>query len=85
MYVTASADGTLGLRCLRSSYLWNVIPNEKLSQTGVQVVSLKLSLHGYIFVAIKSPLKIYFYVYSLNGDELAFQQKSNSDWQLKFI
>ena len=68
MYVTASADGTIVLRCLRTSQLWKVINLDKLTQPGAQVMCLKLSLHGYIYLVVKSPIKHYMYVFSINGD-----------------
>ena len=68
MYVTASRDGTIALRCLRSAHLWKVISLEKLQQLNVEVLTLKLSLHGYIIVMVKNPQKVYTFVYSINGD-----------------
>lgn len=59
MYVTASTDGTLALRCLRTSQLWKLIPIDKLKQRYVEVISLKLSLHGYIFIMIKGSTRHY--------------------------
>ena len=84
MYVTASADGTLALRCLRTSMLWKVIQNEKLVSNR-EVVSLKLSLHGYIFIVIKTPDAYLNYVYSLNGDELTSTSRGSKEFTLKCV
>lgn len=43
MYVTASADGNLFIRCLRSSQLWKAIPVPILLMPNIQVKSLKVS------------------------------------------
>ena len=59
MFVTASSDGTIALRCLRTSQLWKIINFEKLSSSNAEVVSLKLSLHGYIFIVVKTQTKHY--------------------------
>jgi hypothetical protein len=85
MYVTASADGTLGLRCLRSSQLWKVIPLDKLLTPHIEVLSLKLSLHGYIFIALKTSQKVSFYVFSLNGDELFSSSRGCHEFELKCV
>mmetsp|Transcript_6828 Transcript_6828/g.9377 ORF Transcript_6828/g.9377 Transcript_6828/m.9377 type:complete len:89 (+) Transcript_6828:1524-1790(+) len=64
MYVTLSRDGTIALRCMRTSRLWqHFMLMNKLEmpdgQTEIgtgytkifgQVYSLKLSCHGYIIV-----------------------------------
>jgi hypothetical protein len=68
MYVTISRDGTIALRCLRTSRLWRhfkILYRNESKQTAedgktfeikgyiknfVYISSLKLSLHGYIFV-----------------------------------
>ena len=75
MYVTASRDGTLCLRCLRSSALWKVISLDKLQQPTMEVLSLKLSLHGYIVVMMRNAQKFFTFVYSLNGDQLVSTQR----------
>ena len=75
MYVTASRDGTLALRCLRTSALWKVINLEKLQQPTMEVLSLKLSLHGYIVVMMRNAQKFFTFVFSLNGDQLVSTQR----------
>lgn len=84
MYVTASADGTIMLRCLRTSRIWCVINIEKLSQPNIQVPSLKLSLHGYIFILIKNTDRLSTLVYSLNGDLLLSKQIDNKLYEFKY-
>jgi len=85
MYVTLSRDGTIALRCMRTSHLWQhfmlISKQEKDGQEKVitdyqlifgQVNALKLSLHGYIIVVGKSPMRevARYLIYSLNGDLL---------------
>jgi hypothetical protein len=68
MYVTASRDGNLAIRCLRTATLWKVIPLEKLTQADMEVLCLKLSLHGYVAVMIRNSSKFFTFVFSINGD-----------------
>jgi hypothetical protein len=84
MYVTASRDGTVALRCLRSSSLWKQIYIEKLTAPSMEVVSLKLSLHGYIVVMARNPTKFYTFVYSLNGDQLVSTQRESEQFEFKY-
>jgi hypothetical protein len=84
MYVTASRDGTLALRCLRNSTLWKVISLEKLQQPSMEVQSLKLSLHGYIVVMMKNTQRFFTFVYSINGDQLVSTQRENDQFELKY-
>jgi len=78
--VTASRDGTIGLRCLRSAQLWNSISLEKLSQPSVDVLTLKLSVHGYIVLMLRGTTKVYTFVYSLNGDPLVSTQRDSDQF-----
>mmetsp|Transcript_3005 Transcript_3005/g.2858 ORF Transcript_3005/g.2858 Transcript_3005/m.2858 type:complete len:111 (-) Transcript_3005:329-661(-) len=74
MFVTASSDGTIALRCLRTCRLFKLIHNTKLQLKSMHVNSLKLSLHGYIVLVLK--LKEFcslFMIYSLNGELLCYQ------------
>ena len=65
MYVTLSRDGTIAVRCQRTSTLWqhfkifsrkekkdnkNIENVTGFSQTFRHIYALKLSLHGYIVV-----------------------------------
>jgi hypothetical protein len=84
MYVTASRDGTLALRCLRNSTLWKVISLEKLQQPSMEVQSLKLSLHGYIVVMMKNTQRFFTFVYSINGDQLVSTQRENDQFEFKY-
>mmetsp|Transcript_3004 Transcript_3004/g.2852 ORF Transcript_3004/g.2852 Transcript_3004/m.2852 type:complete len:165 (-) Transcript_3004:398-892(-) len=71
MFVTASSDGTIVLRCLRSARLFKVVTNTKLQIKHLQVVALKLSLHGYIVLVLKlKEFYTQFLIYSLNGELL---------------
>lgn len=84
MYVTISRDGTVALRCMRTSHLWqhfllvNKLVKEDievvvgLSKIFKQVYSIKLSCHGYIIVVGQSLVQklCRFLVFSLNGDLL---------------
>ena len=85
MYATASADGNIFIRCLRTSQLWKVIPVDQLKDQNVQVLSLKMSLHGYVFIIIKSQIKHYVYVFSINGDLLTHYNRDNSVFELKYV
>ena len=86
MYVTLSKDGTIALRCMRTSQLYQhfLLMNKLMSMQGDveigtgftkifgQVYALKLSCHGYIIVVGQSLVQklCRFLVYSLNGDLL---------------
>ena len=70
MYVTASRDGTLVIRCLRSAALWKMIQLDEMAYPDIQFMSLKLSLHGYIVVMFKNTSKFFTFVFSINGDQL---------------
>ena len=86
MYVTLSRDGTIALRCMRTSRLYHhfLLMSKVESQDGEteintgftkifgQVYAIKLSYHGYIIiVGLSSVQKLCrFIVYSLNGDLL---------------
>ena len=73
--MTASRDGTLAIRCLRLATLWKIINLEKLQQETVEVLTLKLSLHGYVIVMLRGMAKVYTFVYSINGDLLLSTQR----------
>ena len=84
MYVTASSDGTLALRCLRTSSLWKIIQNKQLLNKKTTVVSLKLSLHGYIALILKTKDYITeLYIYSINGELLHSSAQDRSE--IKFV
>ena len=84
MYVTVSADSTIALRCLRTSQLWNLIPIEKKAiHSNFEVLSLKLSLHGYIVLIMKLQQRIINQVYSLNGD-LLLSTQFNQNYEFKY-
>ncbi|CDW75265.1 beach domain-containing protein [Stylonychia lemnae] len=85
MYATASSDGNIFLRCLRTSQLWKVIPASILQVPHIQVVSLKISLHGYVIIVIKTTHETHIYVYSINGDILTQQIKANNVFELKYV
>ena len=85
MYVTASADGNIVLRCLRTSQVWKFIPVDRLSQPNIEVLSLKLSLHGYIFLCLKNNFRHHFYVFSINGDQLYYSPRENDVYELKYV
>jgi hypothetical protein len=80
----ASRDGTLTLRCLRSSELWRVIQLEKLSGDSAEVLTLKLSRHGYIILMMKEGGMVYTFVYSLNGDLLVSTKREGDMFELKY-
>jgi len=82
--VTASRDGTIALRCLRSSFLLKIIPVDKLSSASVDMLTLKLSLHGYIIIMLKGTQKVYTFVYSLNGDLLVSTQRDSEHFEFKY-
>lgn len=84
MYVTASRDGTVALRCLRSSQLWKVIPLEKLQAPSAEVLTLKLSLHGYIVIMMKESSLVYTFVYSINGDLLVSTKRECEQFEFKY-
>jgi hypothetical protein len=84
MYVTASRDGTLALRCLRTAQLWKVIALDKLTHPDMEVMSLKLSLHGYIVLMIKNTSKFFTFVFSINGDQLVSTSRDNELFEYKY-
>lgn len=84
MFVTASRDGTIALRCLRSAQLWRLITLEKLQSEEVELLTLKLSLHGYIIIMMKNDRKVYTFVYSLNGDLLLSTQRDSEQFEFKY-
>ncbi len=84
MYVTASRDGTIALRCLRTSQLFKIISQDKLQQLSVEVLTLKLSLHGYIIILLKGTSKVYTFVYSINGDMLVSTQRDSDLFEFKY-
>lgn len=85
MYVTLSRDGTIALRCLRTSKLWHQFKiffkpeNDKpfsikgFTKNFHHINALKLSLHGYIVVIGPSSRQekvTQYMIYSINGDLL---------------
>jgi hypothetical protein len=84
MYVTASRDGTLALRCLRSAALWKLITLEKLAIPDMEVLCLKLSLHGYVVVMVRNTSKFFTFVFSINGDQLVSTQRENELFEFKY-
>ena len=85
MYVTLSRDGTIALRCLRTSQLWqhfmliykpNIQENRWLkgfTKNFKFINALKLSCHGYIAVcgpSSRQPGVTQYLIYSINGDLL---------------
>ena len=85
MYITLSRDGTLAIRCLRTSRLWKHFKliykpeSEKNNQIKgfvknfKYINALKLSLHGYIVVCGPSSRQqgvTQYLIYSINGDLL---------------
>ena len=84
MYVTASRDGTLALRCLRTAQLWKVMNLDKLTHPDMEVMSLKLSLHGYIVVMVRNSSKFFTFVFSLNGDQLVSTSRDNELFEFKY-
>jgi len=80
MYVTVAQDGTIALRCLKTSSLWQLIRVPKFNSILSHVDFIKLSLHGYIVligrdVSIQDENQeketyVRYLVFSLNGDLL---------------
>ena len=101
MYVTLSRDGTIALRCMRTSQLYqhfllmNKLENsqgEVEIATGFtkifgQVYALKLSCHGYIIVVGQSLVQklCRFIVYSLNGDLLRVVEEQKVEVKSVFL
>jgi hypothetical protein len=84
MYVTASRDGTLALRCLRTASLWKLLTLDKLTHPDMEVMSLKLSLHGYIVVMMRNTSKFFTFVFSINGDQLVSTSRENELFEFKY-
>lgn len=61
-----------------------LIPVDKLSSQSVDMLTLKLSLHGYIIIMLKGTQKVYTFVYSLNGDLLVSTQRDSEHFEFKY-
>ena len=52
MFSTFSSSGVVSIRCQRSGALWKIIQVEQLkNREQLNILSLKMSLHGYIVIA----------------------------------
>eukprot|EP00347_Sterkiella_histriomuscorum_P012473 403368442 len=86
MYVTASADGNLFIRCLRTSQLWKVIPINLLTSQNIKIKCLKMSLHGYIVLMVREGKQyLHIFVFSINGDLLHKVRKNHPDQRVKYV
>ena len=50
----------------------------------MDVLTLKLSLHGYVVVMMKGSQKVYTFVYSINGDMLVSTQRESDLFEFKY-
>lgn len=101
MYVTLSRDGTIALRCMRTSQVYqhfllmNKLENAQgdveiatgFTKIFGQVYALKLSCHGYIIVVGQSLVQklCRFIVYSLNGDLLKVVEEQRVEVKSVFL
>ena len=50
----------------------------------MDVLTLKLSLHGYIVIMLRGSSKVYTFVYSINGDSLVSTQRDSDQFEFKY-
>lgn len=50
----------------------------------MDVLTLKLSLHGYIIIMMRGSQKVYTFVFSLNGDMLVSTQRESDQFEFKY-
>lgn len=50
----------------------------------MEVMCLKLSLHGYVVVMVRNASKFFTFVFSINGDQLVSTQRENDLFEFKY-
>ena len=50
----------------------------------MEVMCLKLSLHGYVVVMVRNTSKFFTFVFSINGDQLVSTQRENELFEFKY-
>ena len=50
----------------------------------MEVLSLKLSLHGYVVVMMRNAQKFFTFVYSVNGDQLVSTQRECEQFEFRY-